>query len=124
MLDVDVRRLAAVDMYGTAGARWRRWVILAEFLVGVAGIGALGVVLLRAGGAGYVVAGVWALGVAANYAPLAWYALRLIRPGALEAEIAGVDVLGELRRYTTRQFWVLIPFLFVVLALRQATRRP
>ncbi|MEH1059344.1 hypothetical protein V6U89_29570 [Micromonospora sp. CPCC 206171] len=30
---LDVRRLAAIDMWGSAGARWRRWIILAEFLL-------------------------------------------------------------------------------------------
>ena len=73
-LRLDVRRLAAVDMYGSAGAAWRRWLILAEFL-------------------------------------------------ALRAEIAGGDIMSELRYYTWAQFAVLSPLMFVVLATR-ARRSP
>jgi hypothetical protein len=31
---LDVRRLAAIDMHGVAGKRWRQRVILAEFILG------------------------------------------------------------------------------------------
>jgi hypothetical protein len=117
---VNVRRLAAVDMYGSAGAPWRKWVILAEFLTGVAGTVVIAVLLLRAGnGPAATVPAVWLFGLAANYVPLAAHALSLIRPGALDAELAGVDITASLRHYTVAQFWVLVPFLFVVLAARQ-----
>jgi hypothetical protein len=122
-LRIDVRRLAALDMWGSAGARWRRWVILAEFLLGVVGITAVGVALLRSGGAGGTALAWWSFGVAANYAPLSWYALAFIRPGALEDEIEGVDVFAELRHYTLAQLWVVVPLLFVVLAVAQSRRR-
>jgi len=46
----------------------------------------------------------------------------LSRPGALAAELAGADVPGELRYYSLRQFWVVVPALFAVLALRQHRR--
>jgi hypothetical protein len=117
---IDVRRLAAVDMHGSAGARWRRWVILAEFVAGVVGIALIAALLLRSGaGVGTTVVAVWLLCVAANYLPLALHALSLIRPGALTAELAGVDVGAELRHYTGAQFWVLVPFVLAVLAIRQ-----
>jgi hypothetical protein len=123
VIRLDVRRLAAIDMWGSAGARWRRWVILAEFLFGVAGIGALGVSLLASGdGLVRTLLGLWFLGAAANYAPLSVYAIAFVRPGALEAEIEGVDVLAELRHYTTTQLWVVVPLLLVVLAVRQRHR--
>jgi hypothetical protein len=118
---LDVRRLAAIDMWGSAGVRWRRWVILAEFLLGVVGCGALGVDLVFRGDL-QTVLGCWLIGLAANYVPLSVHALTLIQPGALEAEIRGVDVPGELRHYTTAQLWVLVPMLFVVLAVRQRRR--
>lgn len=118
---IDVRRLAAVDMYGSAGARWRRSVILVEFLAGVVGIALIAVLLLRQGGGiGTTAVSAWLLGVAANYVPLALHALSLIPPGALAAELAGVDVGAELRHYTTAQFWVFVPLLLAVLAIRQA----
>jgi hypothetical protein len=118
---VNVRRLAAIDMYGSAGAPWRRWVILVEFLAGVAGTAVIAVLLLRTGGGGLVTAvpAAWLFGLAANYVPLAAHAVSLIRPGALDDELAGVDVAATLRHYTVAQFWVLVPFLFVALAGRQ-----
>jgi hypothetical protein len=117
---LDVRRLAAVDMWGSAGVRWRRWVILIEFLVGVFGGGALGIGLLVSDGdVPSRLLGVWLVGVALNYVPLSLHALTLIRPGALEAELAGVDVHQELRHYTTAQFWIAVPLLLMVLAARR-----
>jgi len=116
---LDVRRLAAIDMWGSAGARWRRWVILAEFLLGVVGCGVLGVLALSQDGVLQTAVGCWLIGVAANYLPLSVYALTLIRPGALEAEIRDVDVAGELRHHTTAQFWMAVPLLVLVLAARQ-----
>ncbi|GAA3390468.1 hypothetical protein [Cryptosporangium minutisporangium] len=83
---LDVRRLAAIDMWGSAGVRWRRWVILAEFLLGVVGAGALGVVANSSGGQRAVL-GYWLIGLAANYVPLSAHAVSLIRPGALESEL-------------------------------------
>ncbi|RKN45337.1 hypothetical protein [Micromonospora endolithica] len=121
-LGLDVRRLAAIDMWGSAGVRWRRWVILAEFLLGVVVSGALGVVSVSSGGVLRTVVGCWLIGLAANYVPLSVHALTLIRPGALEAEIRGVDVPGELRHYTTAQLWVVVPLLLVVLAVGQWRR--
>jgi hypothetical protein len=121
---VDVRRLAAIDMWGSAGVRWRRWVILAEFLLGVFGGAALGLALATSGGGTFATAaGWWLVGVALNYLPLSLHALTLVRPGALEAEIEGVDVFAELRHYTTAQLWVVVPLLFLVLAAVQWIRR-
>jgi hypothetical protein len=121
-LGLDVRRLAAIDMWGSVGVRWRRWVILAEFLLGVVVAGSVGIALLTPGGPRTVV-GVWFLGVAANYLPLSVHAVMLVRRGALEAEIAGVDVGAELRHYTTAQLWIVVPLLLVVVAVHQYRRR-
>ncbi|MGC4812303.1 hypothetical protein ACLQ29_17405 [Micromonospora sp. DT228] len=121
-LGLDVRRLAAIDMWGSAGVQWRRWVILAEFLLGVVGTGALGVLSVSSGGGLRTVVGWWLIGLAVNYVPLSVHALTLIRPGALEAEIRGVDVPGELRHYTTAQLWVVVPLLVAALAVDQWRR--
>jgi ABC-type Fe3+-siderophore transport system permease subunit len=121
---LDVRRLAAIDMWGSAGARWRRWVILVEFLLGVFALAAIGLVTLRSGGAARTPMAVWLIGVATNYVPLSLHALTLIRPGALEAEIEGADVRAELRHYGVAQLWVAVPLLLVVLAIGQWRRRP
>jgi hypothetical protein len=50
---MDVRRLAAIDMYGTRGTVRRRRIILAEFVLGVLAMVAFGIWLLgRASSAG------------------------------------------------------------------------
>jgi hypothetical protein len=51
--------------------------------------------------------------------PLALHVLSLRRPGALAAEREGVDIPGELRRYTGLQVWVAVPLAIVTLALLQ-----
>jgi hypothetical protein len=43
---LNVRRLVAVDMYGTTGSARRRRLIRAEFVIGAAGCTLLGVLLL------------------------------------------------------------------------------
>jgi len=115
---VNVRRLAAVDMHGSVGVVWRRWVILGEFLLGVVGGLALGLYLILSGGGPRpVVFGVWVLGAGLNYLPLAVHALTLVAPGALERELSGVDLRAALRYYSVRQFWLVVPLLFVGLEL-------
>jgi hypothetical protein len=119
---VNVRRLAALDMHGARGTRRRRWLILAEFALGTVGSVALGVWALTWGGATGVVLGVWLLGLGANYLPLTAHVVALWRPGALEAELAGADLRAELRRYTRAQFRVLVPFWVAGLAVARAGR--
>jgi len=117
---VDVRRLAAVDLHGLMGTALRRRVIIAEFVLGaIGGIGIGLFLLLAADGAIGVVVGVWAVGVGANYVPLALHALSLRRPADLRSALAEADIRHELRRYTKSQFWVFVPFLLVVLAVGQ-----
>jgi hypothetical protein len=113
----DVRRLAAVDMHGARGTLFRRRIILAEFVVGaVAGTG-LGVFLAVASSSvGLCAFGALLAGICLNYVPLALHALQLSRRGALDAELRGVDLPRELRRYTKLQFWIAVPLLFVGLA--------
>ncbi|GIF51010.1 hypothetical protein DFJ67_6471 [Asanoa ferruginea] len=115
---MNVRQLAAVDMYGSIGVAWRRWLILGEFLLGLVGGLALGLYLiLRGGPPGPVVFGVWVLGAGLNYLPLAVHALTLVAPGALERELTGVDLPATLRYYSVRQLWLVVPLLFLGLEL-------
>jgi hypothetical protein len=120
---MNVRRLAAIDMYGTRGTLRRRRIILAEFLVGVVVMEAFGLVLALhvTTVAGWVLA-LWMLGVGLNYVPLAAHALALSRSGALERELAGVDTYRELRRYGVLQLWILVPLSLVVLAAGEVLR--
>jgi hypothetical protein len=72
MAGVNVRRLAAVDMYGAAGTLRRRRIILAEFAAGAVGLVALGCWLAAASAdLGGRALGIWMTGAGFNYAPLA-----------------------------------------------------
>ena len=116
---IDVRRLAAMDMWGTAGTLRRRRVIRAEFVIGAIGCVILGVfVLVTAGTVVWGVVGVWLVGAGVNYVPLALYARTLSQPGALEAELVGVvDLRSELRKAGAQQFWIAVPFAVAIAAL-------
>ena len=116
-----VRRLAAIDMHGTRGTVRRRRIILGEFITAAIGIPAFGLWLMTASPAlGGRLLGGWIIGSGLNYLPLAGYAIALYRPGALEAELAGVDVHQELRRYGILQLWIFVPLSLAVLTLRGA----
>ena len=122
---LNVRRLAAADMYGTAGARWRRRVIVAEFIAGAVGGIAAGLwIALSSPTAGWRLFGAWLIGIGANYLVLALHAVSLSRPGALDTELAGVDARAELRYYGLAQLWVAIPATVAVFALAQLGRAP
>jgi len=116
---MDVRRLAAIDMYGTRGTVRRRRIILVEFLVGAVAMPVLGALLLVASdGSAARLFGGWLIGSGLNYLPLALYAIRLSRAGALDTELAGVETGPELGRYGLLQLWILVPLALVVFALR------
>jgi hypothetical protein len=124
MLDVDVRRLAAIDMFGSRGTTRRRRVVVAEFVSGVIGTTALGIWLLASSSSlGGQALAVWVLGAGLNYAPLAVHAIALTRPGRLDAELAGVDTARELRRYGVLQLWIFMPLALVVFAIRDVVTR-
>ena len=123
---MNVRRLAAVDMHGLRGTRLRRRIILVEFVVGCPVILILGALFaVFSGGTGRL-SGLWLVGMGLNYVPLAYHAIRLSRPGALDAALVGVDVDRELRRYGLLQFWLLVPLSLVVVQVlnRRDERRP
>jgi len=119
---VGVRRLAALDMWGGAGTQRRRKLIRAEFLIGVVGCLALGALTLEGGGGWLTVLGIWLVGAGINYIPLALESVRLSPPGALEQELQGVDVRGEVRRAGPQQLWIAVPFAVAALALWEHPR--
>jgi hypothetical protein len=104
-------------MWGTAGSLRRRRIIRAEFFVGVVGCLALGLLALVRGSGWIVVVGFWLVGVGVNYIPLALHSQSLSKPGALEAELARVDVRRELRRAGVQQLWIAVPLAVAVFAL-------
>jgi hypothetical protein len=121
---VDVRRLAALDMHGGSGTRLRRNLIRAEFVFGAVGGLGLGIWAgVAATTTGTQVFGAWIAGVGINYAALVWQTALLSRPAALNAELAAVDGPDEARRYSYLQFWIVVPLLMAVLALRQSRAR-
>src|SRR5215831_8385441 len=103
---MDVRRLAALDMWGTKGSLRRRRAIRLEFYAGAAGCLALGAAVAVSASGVWLLIGVWLLGAGINYVPLAVYGRALSRPGALEAELRGVDTSRELRRTGVQQLWI------------------
>jgi hypothetical protein len=120
---VNVRRLAALDMWGTAGTRRRRRLIRAEFFAGALGCTGLGLAVLLTGSGWITVLGIWLVGAGINYVPLAWEAESLSKPGALELELDGLDLRRELRSAGVRQFWIAIPLAVAVSALGEWIRR-
>ena len=118
---MDVRRLAALDMHGRHGSVRRRRLILAEFVLAAIDVPLLGLAILRASSsAPQVLLGAYLIGVGLNFVPLALHAISLARAGRVDAELAGVDVSAELRRYTTRQLFIGIPMLVLILGTAQA----
>jgi hypothetical protein len=116
---VNVRRLAALDMYGTTGTARRKRVILAEFTAALAVTVALGTWLaIGESGLGTRILGIWLIGAGLNYAPLAAFAISLRRPGALEAELADLDTGRELRRYSVLQLWILVPLALIAMTVQ------
>jgi hypothetical protein len=101
----------------------RKRIIQAEFTAALAATVALGIWLtIEASGLGTRILGIWLIGAGVNYAPLAVYAILLGQPGALEAELAGVDTGQELRRYSVLQLWILVPLSLVALTAQR--RKP
>jgi hypothetical protein len=119
---VDVRRLAAVDMHGLKGTRFRAWLIVTEFVLGAVAAPVVAVVLIvTAPTLGWSLFAVWTLLVCLNYVPLAVYAVGYLRSGAYYDELAGADVRAELKHYGLAQMWVFVPLSLIVFALRQRT---
>jgi hypothetical protein len=117
---MDVRRLAAIDMYGAKGTTRRRRIILAEFIVGFVGMMTVGIVIAaNTSSWAWLLVAAWFVGTGLNYLPVSIYGIQLSRPGRLEAELAGVDTMAEGRRYTLSQAWVFVPLALVVMAVRR-----
>jgi hypothetical protein len=121
---MSVRRLAAIDMYGTKGKLLRRRLVLVEFAVAVPVCLLLSALMILGGdSAALTIIGIWIALIGANYAALAIYAMGFSRGSRLLEELKAVDIRRELRYYSVAQFWVLVPLLFVVLALREFLAR-
>ena len=118
---VSVRRLAALDMHGRYGRRWRQWLITAEFIVGVLGCSTLGILSLAQAAVFSRALGAWLLGVSLNYLPLAIHAASLLRDDRLKSELPNVD-LAEFSRYARLQFLIAVPGALALLGLMELAR--
>jgi hypothetical protein len=47
----------------------------------------------------------------------------LSRPGALDAELSGVDIGREVRRYSILQLWIFVPLSLVAVEVRDSLPR-
>jgi hypothetical protein len=120
---LDVRRLAAADMWGTAGRPRRRRLIRAEFAVGAVGCLLLGVfAMFTASDTTWLLVGAWLVGIGFNYVALFIHAQSLSRPGALEAELRGVDHRSALRKAGLQQLWIAVPLAVAIAALVNPSR--
>ena len=120
----DPRRLAAADMYGTAGTRRRRRIVRAEFIAGASACPAIGVLMLLGGSGGWIALGAWLIGVGANYVPLALEAHRLSRPSVLDTEMTGREPGQELRQAARDQLWIAAPSAICLAARITRTHTP
>ena len=123
---LNVRRLAAADMWGAKGSLRRRRIIRIEFWCGAIGCVVLGSVTFATTSGWGLVLGVWLIGVGINYVPLVVSAESLAKHNGLEREFEGTDVARELRRAGAQQLWIAVPFAVAVAALadRRARIRP
>ena len=120
---LDVRRLAAIDMYGRRGSTRRRRLILAEFVLATIDAPLLGLaMLLAASSALPALLGAYLMGVGLNFVPLALHAISLSRASRLDAELAGVDVRAELKRYAAKQLLIGIPMLVLLFGAAQVAQ--
>jgi hypothetical protein len=116
---LDVRRLAALDMWGASGTRRRRRIIRAEFVLGAVGCACLGLFVIVTGSGWMIALGIWLICAGINYVPLALHAHSLSKPGALDEELRDVDLRPALRRASVQQFWIAVPLALVVFDVRQ-----
>jgi hypothetical protein len=120
-----VRRMAAIDMFGSRGTRFRRRIVTVEFLAAPALAGVLGALFVVRGAP--VLWSVELIGDGLNYVPLALHAIGLSGATRLDAELAGVDIQRELRRYGPTSLLLFVPGLIFLFGFRPGDwkrRRP
>jgi len=116
----DVRRFAALDMYGTAGTSRRRQIVRAEFIVGTVGLFALGAVQLAHGG--WLLGG-WLTGAGSELPSPCGARGGPVAAGTAGSRACRGDVRAELRRYGWLQLLLLLPLVVAVVAAAQARHR-
>ena len=114
----DLRTFVAIDMHGARGGALRRHLVRIEFPLAIILAATLGGYLISDGGQEGWISGLWLLGIATNYVPLTFHAVRLSRPGQVAAALASVEDLPATRRhYSIAQVRLLVPYWVAVLAM-------
>jgi hypothetical protein len=112
---LNIKTLVFLDMAWLGAA-----ITIAEYLIGVLGCAAFG--LLAVQGEGWVaLVGVWLLAISCNYVPLLLHAVSFAlrpqgRPQRKELESWSREEMG---RYRVRQLLILVPLAVIVLDLIQ-----
>jgi hypothetical protein len=108
---IDVRKLAAIDLY-FVGPK----IILTEFGLGVPVMLGLGIVSLRAGlshihAIWQIVLGAYLLLLGINYVPMLWCAVAIARRGSSAVELGDelLDKSAAMRKYRRQSMWLLVP---------------
>ncbi|MDT4894179.1 MAG: hypothetical protein QOE97_3214 [Pseudonocardiales bacterium] len=113
-----VRRLAAVDLQAVGHGTRRKSLTITQYAAGaVFGLG-LGLFYLIGGSLWLRVLGAILLGMGLNFAALTVNAVDLCRRGRLDDELNGAAMRDERHYYAINQFWIAVPGLLAVLALR------
>jgi hypothetical protein len=114
---LNVRRLAALDMWGSAGTMRRRRIIRTEFMLGAIGCTSRGLLAVVEGSGWWVVVGIWLIGAGVNYVPPGTACAVTLTAWRAGGELAGIDVRSELRHAGLQQFWIAVPLAVAVFAV-------
>ena len=115
---INVRKLVALDIT-LHGPRF----IMVEFGVGTPAILAVGGFLAATG---QPVLGFYLLLTGVNYVPLLIYAALIVRAGTATSEVAGglSQDRHYVRKYSTQQLLIFLPFAIILLAAAQELAKP
>ena len=117
-----IRRLAVIDLHGLRGTPRRRWLVRGEFALTIAVCVFLGVLFCKHGSMTGWVLGLALLGIGCNYAVLTGWAIALWNPQRLALEFQATCIDADGRFYSIGQWRLVVPFLFLVLAMRPTER--
>lgn len=122
---IDVRKLAAIDLY-ILGPK----IILAEFGLGVPIMLVLGILSLRLGlfrthATWQIALGAYLLLLSINYVPMLWCVVDIVRSGTAASELKDElhDKSGAMRKYRRQSVWLLVPLAVPVVWLMQRRRK-
>jgi len=117
---VNVRRLAAVDLWGLGPK-----VVIPEFALAALGAPVLGVLtIVRSTSFSGAAFGIALIGLGVNYVPLLIHSVDLVRRSLVHATIAdeASDRHALFAKYRKQSLWLLLPFVVAIAAAWQMRR--